>query len=320
MWNSTREYEACVLVNGRPITEVHHASKTYVEGRNGSVFELQFRNNTSQRALVVISVDGLDVIEGKRAGKRSQGYVVGPHQVAKIPGWKLSDRGAARFEFGIQDADYAEDETYVDQMGHDPANQGMIGFMVFREKARVPFIGSVQTFSAPNRGPFDIEQSGYGVRGMRNGGPTLDSLRGVADVGSFSAGSMTRGGGSTWSASGSSSYTGASLGSAKGLVDADVEADDKGLGTKFGEETRFETGTTYFDREAEPVSVMVFHYDTIRRLKDLGVPVERFRPNRRPRRESGTPFPCSPELYESDGCPRPDGYRRRRHGRRRYRA
>ena len=99
MWNSSREFEATILIKGRPINEVQHEGQTFVEGRNGSAYELKFKNNSSSRVLVIPSVDGLNVLDGKIAGKTSPGYVIDAWGELRIPGWKVDGTTAAKFKF-----------------------------------------------------------------------------------------------------------------------------------------------------------------------------------------------------------------------------
>ncbi len=93
------QYEVRVLIKGRPITEYTHNGQVFIEGRDGSNFEIEFKNLTPNRVEAVLSVDGLSIIDGKDAGPLSSGYVVGPHETIRIPGWKLTDEQVAAFQF-----------------------------------------------------------------------------------------------------------------------------------------------------------------------------------------------------------------------------
>ena len=73
----------------------------------------------------------------ERAGKQSPGYVIGPWDSVNVPGWTVNGREAAEFIFHAQDAHYADEQTYAEEMDEDPANQGAIGFMVFRQLPRL---------------------------------------------------------------------------------------------------------------------------------------------------------------------------------------
>jgi hypothetical protein len=116
-----------VQVNGHPLREYLHQGQFWIEGRKGSEFSLQLRNKSyMQRILVVASIDGLSIMDGKQAHFASSGYVLEPRQTALIPGWRLNDLEAARFRFHKAAKSYAAKEGR-------PANIGVIGCAVFEE-------------------------------------------------------------------------------------------------------------------------------------------------------------------------------------------
>lgn len=124
-------YEIEVLVHGRPAREYPLNGDIWLEGRLGSEFTLRFRNSTARRVEVVLSIDGLSVMNGQTASKDDRGYIVGPYQTADIPGWRLNDREVAKFFFGKLD------EAYASKMGK-PQNIGVIGAAVFTERQSMP--------------------------------------------------------------------------------------------------------------------------------------------------------------------------------------
>ncbi len=119
--------ELQVFVRGKPVTEYRNQGKVFVEGREGSEFELRVKNNLGHRVLIVPSVDGLSVMDGQEASSQSQGYVLNAYQEMPIPGWRLDNDGVAKFIFEDMKASYAE------QVGKG-ANRGVIGLKVFAEK------------------------------------------------------------------------------------------------------------------------------------------------------------------------------------------
>jgi hypothetical protein len=123
--------EVRVLIKGRPATEFFHEGQNFMEGRGGSEFEIEVRNVTNKRLMAVVSVDGLSVISGKIAGSESPGYVLNPFQTIVIPGWKLDSNKAAKFEFG------ARANSYVQAVEGEATNCGVIGVMVWGEKAPI---------------------------------------------------------------------------------------------------------------------------------------------------------------------------------------
>lgn len=307
MYNSTREFEACVLVNGKPVTEVVHNGQTFIEGRRKSTYELSFRNNSNQTVLVVPSVDGLSVIDGQRAGKQSPGYVIGPWDSVNVPGWTVNGREAAEFIFHAQDAHYTDEQTYAEEMDEDPANQGAIGFMVFRKSRPQPRPPWRPRNMMPISGSSGIWKSGASA-----GSPTYDS---GASTGGYVKGTTTGavplvGNAETRCVSSSDvscsvSNTMDSLGNTPNNEEvktssifhvADVD-EGKSLGTGFGEAVEFETQNVEFRREANPCAVFAFFYDTLKNLRKIGVPVGHFnRHYSESVSNAPNPFPDSPEI------------------------
>lgn len=117
-----------VLVHGQAVKEYpHHDGKTYIEGRQGSEFTLRVRNNTWEKILAVVSVDGLSVMNGKTASFDSGGYVISPYGYVDIKGWRLDNREVAKFFFSHLEASYA---AQMDK----PQNVGVIGCAIFKKK------------------------------------------------------------------------------------------------------------------------------------------------------------------------------------------
>lgn len=282
MYNSTREYEACVLVNGKPVTEVTHNGRTYIEGRKNSVYELRFTNSSLNRILIIPSVDGLNVVDGKPCGKESQGYVLNAFGSITIPGWTVDGHTAAKFMFKTQNAKNRKDENYVEAIGENPENQGVIGFMIF-EEMRHPI---VRTFRSPSPTPWEPFKK-YTFSNSVDEGIVYGSSSNCVSTSSCSADLPHN------------------------VYDTNqVQDEDESLGTAFGQATHFETTITTFRKASnEPKAVFTFFYDTLKNLGRMGVPVNRFRRKHRRRPCGPNPFPKSPELWEQ-GCRIPQGWKK----------
>jgi hypothetical protein len=59
--------EMTVHVNGRSVKEYTHQGMSFIEARDGTNYTIKLKNNLGQRAMAVVSVDGLDVVSGKNA-------------------------------------------------------------------------------------------------------------------------------------------------------------------------------------------------------------------------------------------------------------
>lgn len=108
------------LANGRAL----------VVGNDGARYRIVVRNGTTARFEIVASVDGLDVIDGKPADPNRRGYLVDPHGVLVIDGFRTSDQAVAAFRFGRVADSYAA-QTSGDR------NVGVVGFAIFAERGAV---------------------------------------------------------------------------------------------------------------------------------------------------------------------------------------
>lgn len=114
--------------NGNPLTEYQHNGQTYVEGRKNSKYSIKVTNHTHHKVKAVISVDGLSVIDGKRASANSSGYILNPYGSQIINGWRISNSQIREFFFSSSKG------SYNSKTGNDVNNLGVIGVMAFAEK------------------------------------------------------------------------------------------------------------------------------------------------------------------------------------------
>ena len=102
--------------HGRPV----------VAGRPGARYSLRLVNNSGERVLAVVAIDGVNVISGETASVGQRGYVLDPWQRTEITGWRKSDDEVAAFEFT------SLSNSYAARTGR-PNDVGVIGVAVFRE-------------------------------------------------------------------------------------------------------------------------------------------------------------------------------------------
>ncbi len=229
----------------------------YIEGRDGRPYTIVVENRNPHRVCVVLSVDGLSVMDGRRAGSRSRGYVVDPHSTLRVPGWLRDDRKVARFEFA--DMRGGSDPSYVALMGGDLEHKGVIGATVFEEMRR----------PVPRR-------------------PSKSAFEGFAGL---SASSSMR---SSATLSCSSARTPLSLRSSSHEDTAFRSEAEEQMGTGYGREQDFATRACRdFVRGAELTRLSLF-YDQERGLKRRGIDVRRpvsRKPNPFPADMDGCPAP-----------------------------
>ena len=116
---------------GQVVATYHKDGRRFVPGRPGARYALRLRNLTPTRVLVVLAVDGINVISGETADWRQVGYVLDPGRSYDINGWRKSGSEVAAFEFAPIERSYAA------QTGR-PDNVGVIGMAAFRERPAAP--------------------------------------------------------------------------------------------------------------------------------------------------------------------------------------
>ncbi len=118
---------------GEWLPEYRHRGNDWIPGIPGHRYSVRMTNTSSERVLVVLSVDGVNAISGETASAGQTGYVLGPWQSTEITGWRKSYNDVAQFYF----TDLPD--SYAARTGR-PDNVGVIGVAVFRERQRdVPY-------------------------------------------------------------------------------------------------------------------------------------------------------------------------------------
>jgi hypothetical protein len=101
--------------------------RRFVLGATGSRYLVRLVNPTGARVEAVVSVDGLDAIDGRPANLSKRGYIVPPYGDVTIDGWRTSLDTVAAFRFS------SVRDSYAGRTGHD-RNVGVIGVAFFRER------------------------------------------------------------------------------------------------------------------------------------------------------------------------------------------
>lgn len=119
--------------NGSWLTGFKTSDKSYVVGEAGRRYTIVVKNATPFRIECVLSVDGLDVLDGKAASFSKRGYIVDPRGEIEVDGFRQSETAVAAFRFGSVRGSYAEQKT------GDSSNVGVIGLAVFNERGTEPW-------------------------------------------------------------------------------------------------------------------------------------------------------------------------------------
>jgi len=116
---------------GEALPEYRHRGRSYIEGRPGNEYAVRIRNNTAERLLAVLSVDGVNAVTGETASPDQSGYVIEPWGYVTVQGWRKGlDRTAAFYFSDPQD-------SYAARTGR-PDDLGVIGVALFRERVIEP--------------------------------------------------------------------------------------------------------------------------------------------------------------------------------------
>jgi hypothetical protein len=105
----------------------------FVVGEEGRRYSIELRNRSDERLEAVVSVDGLDVIDGRPASLGKRGYVIDPHRSLIIDGFRQSLGTVAAFRFS------PVRESYAYEKYRNSRNAGVIGIAIFNEKGSEPW-------------------------------------------------------------------------------------------------------------------------------------------------------------------------------------
>lgn len=100
----------------------------YVQGNAGERYIIRIVNPTANRIEAVVSVDGLDVVDGEAGDLRKRGYVVPPYGETRIEGFRTSTEDVATFRFSSVDGSYAGKKGKA-------RNVGVVAVALFEEQA-----------------------------------------------------------------------------------------------------------------------------------------------------------------------------------------
>ena len=106
------------------------SGRFYLEAREGSPYLIRLSNRSGERLGVIVTVDGLNAISGKRDRGRGRMYVLDPWRQTTVRGWRSSLKEVRRFTFVDEEASYAT------RSGKANSRMGWIEVSVYRERRR----------------------------------------------------------------------------------------------------------------------------------------------------------------------------------------
>jgi hypothetical protein len=232
--------------SGAVLSPHYYHGEYWVAGTPGARYAIEIHNRLGERMLAVTSVDGVNVVSGATAAWDQTGYVFGSGERYQITGWRKSDAEVAAFTFT------ASPNSYAERTGR-PANVGVIGVAIFRERAPEP------VYSPPTIGQSDESLSK--LESMSRSPSARASNSGAAAEGKVSPARPAQ-------------------------MDAAPAAK---LGTGHGEREYSHVNHTEFERmQTQPNEVIRIRYDSLDNLFAMGI-IKR----PRPWAPTANPFPAS---------------------------
>jgi hypothetical protein len=258
----------------------------YVQGNAGERYTIRVTNPTAHRVEAVVSVDGLDVVDGENGDLRKRGYIVPAYGEVRIEGFRTSLADVATFRFS------SVNDSYAGQKGK-ARNVGVIAVAIFEEAGPPPDQQIVAP--RPYRWEDDVETRAPApppTTGRRDYAKGEASKRAApppaeAPVAGGVASAAPK------AAAPRDEAADADYGGEGGDYEAAPRTNRPGLGTEFGESRYSAASFTRFVRSASrPVAIAELRYNDTAGLVALGIPVAPM-PDERElmTRETANPFP-----------------------------
>ena len=124
--------------SGRLLPGLGVGDRWFVIGEQGRRYSVVLRNETEYRLEAIVSVDGLDVMDGQPASIGKRGYILQPRQRIVIDGWRRSMNTVAAFRFS------SVRDSYAERKQGESRNVGVIGVALFNEAGTNPLAAEVR--------------------------------------------------------------------------------------------------------------------------------------------------------------------------------
>ena len=150
-----------------------HDSRLYFQASKGRNYGIRLTNQTGERVGVLLTVDGLNVINGNLSSqsRHEPMYVLDPWESTVIQGWRTSLNEVRRFVF------VDEQRSYAERTGQGNGDLGWLRVTTFREN------GAWQRFKPQVRRELDeFKQNSDGQRAPESATPPMAELHGGDDA------------------------------------------------------------------------------------------------------------------------------------------
>jgi hypothetical protein len=242
---------------GTSLETAYSGGRKYVLGEHGGRYTIRVANPSARRVEVVVSVDGLDVIDGKAASFGKRGYVINPYGEVRIDGWRTSMQSVAAFRFG------RVADSYAARTG-SARNVGVIGVAVFAEREPVisrPLIPRYRYYDEDHLG--SREGGGAAPEAKRKSAPAKPSATAAPPATAKGPAGDKAGAAGRADAESAEVYRG---------YRRPFPQERPGLGTEFGEQRGSQVQLTSFVRlSARPTGYAELRYNDERGLARLGI-------------------------------------------------
>ncbi|CAN5519835.1 hypothetical protein BH11MYX1_BH11MYX1_16270 [soil metagenome] len=292
-----------VKESGETLPTYASHDRFYVQGNSGERYTIKISNPTGHRVEAVVSVDGLDAVDGEAGDLHKRGYIVPPYGETRIEGFRTSLDNVATFRFSSVDGSYAGQKGKA-------RNVGVIAVALFEEEHAPD-----QQIVAPERYDYtdDLDEGRVGAAGAA---PPRDRVA-KADR-AMPPARKAPGDGYRYRpapaapaapAPTTTATAGAAHGAARPHYEEHIDADDSraydqgaaeaaptsrpGLGTEFGEARYSAANYTKFTRSTtNPLAIAELRYNDASGLMALGISVQPMPDqNELMVRETADPFP-----------------------------
>ncbi len=294
--------------DGETLPTYASRDRFYVQGNSGERYTIKISNPTGHRVEAVVSVDGLDAVDGEAGELRKRGYIVPPYGETRIEGFRTSLENVATFRFSSVDGSYAGQKGKA-------RNVGVIAVALFEEEhapdqqivAPQPYNytddldgGAVGTSATPSPPRDRVAKADKDSRPVMKKAPSGNAMRRPSPVQPAPTVTTTAG-------------VGAGAGKAAPRYEEHIDADESraydrgdragedaapptsrpGLGTEFGEARYSAANYTKFTRSTtKPIAIAELRYNDASGLMALGIPVQPMPDqNEVMVRETADPFP-----------------------------
>lgn len=129
----------------------------WVVAKHKEPYSIVLNNNCNQPLLAVVSVDGLNVLDGKTASVNGRGYILRAGSATEIKGWRKSTQESAEFYFTTKR------DSYAGRTGQ-ASDLGVIGVAFFNQKPSIS-----RPHISPMNPRYERDEYGYGNPSFKKG-------------------------------------------------------------------------------------------------------------------------------------------------------